>query len=336
MNGLQLTPEEYVTEIIMSNDRFLLLEGADDEEFFTIICNLLKQNEAQISAEKLYLLKKIIIDTAERIQGELGNRAKIEKICDLVAQEPPDVNNRVLGFVDREFREFEWSNDLKDHIKTHKINKRLIWSRGHSIENYFFEISTLRKAFNDYLVSSFYQEAFEIFESKFEHTLRIACALSLAGLSENLLKLIANSVNWQCIDITSTSLKIDLEEWGKILNKEKKLDQFRIQKLFNKFEVYLNMTNQCDIETSRWLSHGHIGFNFMFVVYSKCLYITALDLSDPRKNPSQEAEKVNQHKDTRFRTVANAWVRNQSVEFQGDNLNDFPIKCFWMLINDFQ
>ena len=75
-------------------------------KFFTIICNLLKQNEAQISAEKLYLLKNIIIDTAERIQGELGNRAKIEKICDLVAQEPPDVNNRVLGFVDREFREF--------------------------------------------------------------------------------------------------------------------------------------------------------------------------------------------------------------------------------------
>jgi hypothetical protein len=40
MNGLQLTPEEYVTEIIMSNDRFLLLEGADVEDFFTINCNL--------------------------------------------------------------------------------------------------------------------------------------------------------------------------------------------------------------------------------------------------------------------------------------------------------
>lgn len=34
MNGLKLTPEEYVTEIIMSQDRFLLLEGADDEAFF--------------------------------------------------------------------------------------------------------------------------------------------------------------------------------------------------------------------------------------------------------------------------------------------------------------
>lgn len=334
MNGLQLTPEEYVTEIIMSEDRFLLLEGSDDEDFFILIYNLLRNNKDRISAEKLDLLKNIIIDTAERIQGELGNRAKIEKICDLVAQEPSNVNNRVLGFVDREFREFEYSNYLKDYIKTHKINNRLIWSRGHSIENYFFEISTLREAFNDYLVSSLYQEAFEIFESKFDYTLKIACALSLAGLSENLLNPIAKSLDWQCIDITSTSIKVNLETWGKILNKRLKLDQLRIQNLFNKFQTYLDMTDQCDIETSRWLSHGHIGFNFMFVVYSKCLYITAS--SDQRKNHDEEAEKVNKNKDTRFRTVANAWIRSQSIKCQGNNTNDFPIKCFWMLINDFQ
>ncbi|MGB5772268.1 MAG: DUF4435 domain-containing protein [Crocosphaera sp.] len=332
MNGLQLTPEEYVTEIIMSEDRFLLLEGSDDEAFFILVCNFLRSNKAQISSEKLALLKDIIIDTAERIEGELGNRAKIEEICNLIAQEPSNVKNRVLGFVDREFRYFEYINELKDHLTTHKINNRLIWSRDHSIENYFFEISTLREAFNDYLVSSHYSEAFEIFESKFDHTLRIACALSLAGLSENLLQLIATSLDWKCIDITSTSVKINLEKWGEILNKKKKLDQLRIQNLFNKFETYLNMTNQCDLETSRWLSHGHIGFNFMFVVYSKCLSITAL--SDPRKNHSEEAEKVNKHKDTRFRTVANAWIRSQSIEFQNNHIHDFPIKCFWMLINE--
>jgi hypothetical protein len=334
MNGLQITPEEYLTEIIMSENRFLLLEGSDDEKFFILIRNYLRKNEAQISAEKLDSLKSVVIETAERIQGELGNRAKIEKICELVAQEPSNVNNRVLGFVDREFREFEYSHYLKDNIKTHKIYNRLIWSRGHSIENYFFEISTLRETFNDYLVSSFYQEAFEIFESKFNHTLRIACALSLAGLSEKLLKPIAGSLDWQCIDITSTSLEINLEKWSDILNRKFNLDPLRIRNLFHKFETYLNRTDQCDIETSRWLSHGHIGFNFMFVVYSKCLFIATS--SDHRKNPSKEAEKVNKNKDTRFRIVANAWIRNQSLEFQDNTLNDFPIKCFGMLINDCQ
>jgi hypothetical protein len=44
MNGLQLTPEEYVTEIIMSKDKFLLLEGSDDEKFFILICNHFRKN----------------------------------------------------------------------------------------------------------------------------------------------------------------------------------------------------------------------------------------------------------------------------------------------------
>ncbi len=133
MSGLQLTPEEYITEISFSKSRFLLVEGSEDEAFFTLIYNFLRSNKAQIPAEKLDLLKNIIIDTAEGIKGELGNRAKIEKICELVAQESSNVSNRVLGFVDREFREFEYNNELNDNIKTHKINNRLIWSRGHSI-----------------------------------------------------------------------------------------------------------------------------------------------------------------------------------------------------------
>lgn len=333
MSGLQLTPEEYITEIIMSEDVFLLLEGSDDENFFILICNHLIKNAATISAEKLNLLKSIVIETAEQIKGELGNRAKIEKICDLVAREAPNIKNRVLGFVDREFREFEYSNYLKDNIGTHRINDRLIWSRGHSIENYFFEIETWREAFNDYLVSSLYQEAFAIFDSKFDDILRIACALSLAGLSENLLQPVSNSLNWQCIDITSTSIQVNLEEWQKILDGKFKLDQVRINNFIAKFETYLGMTYQYNIEISRWLSHGHIGFNFMFVVYGKCLYITAL--SDPRKNHRQEADKVNKNKDMRFSTAARAWIRKQSLEINNNN-HDFPIKCFWMLINNFQ
>ena len=161
--------------------------------------------------------------------------------------------------------------------------------------------------------------------------------MSLAVVSlENLLTftLIAESLDWRCISITSTSIEIDLEKWGEILDKKKKLNQLRIQKLFNKLETYLNITDQCDIQTSRWLSHGHIGFNFMFAVYGKCLYETAS--LDQRKNHIKEAEKVNKNKDTRFHTLANAWIRSQPIEFQSNETHDFPIKCFWILVNNCQ
>ena len=58
-------------------------------------------------------------------------------------------------------------------------------------------------------------------------------------------------------------------------------------------------------------------------------------------NPEQEADKVNQNKNTRFHTVANAWLRNKFSSFPNDNcqdfndnLQDFPIKCFWILIRN--
>ena len=61
MNELQLTPEEYIIEIIMSEYKFLLLEGSDDENFFILIRNHLTKNAATISAEKLDVLKNIIL-----------------------------------------------------------------------------------------------------------------------------------------------------------------------------------------------------------------------------------------------------------------------------------
>jgi hypothetical protein len=212
MSGLQLTPDEYVTKIAMSKDIFLLLEGSEDKIFFTLIRNKFEQVFLDSHSDDLNLLLKINIETAEEIKGMLGNREKIEKICNLVSQENQNTRDRVLGFVDREFREFEYINSLQDKLGNHRINEGLIWSRGHSIENYFFDLATWKEAFNNYLVSELYQEAFEIFESKFNDILKIACSLSLAALSENLLKPIPTTLDWKCIDITSKSIQINLEE----------------------------------------------------------------------------------------------------------------------------
>lgn len=326
MTGLQLTPEEYVTEIIMSKDLFLLVEGSDDEVFFTVIYNHLKDMYLDTSSTKLNKLKKLRIETAEQIKGALGNRDKVETVCNLIAQESENIQERILGFVDREFREFEYSNHLKDKLNNHKINDRLIWSRGHSIENYIFEISTLRETFNGYVISSFYQEAFEIFESKFTDILRISCALSLAAKSQDLLSVIDKSLDWQCIDITSQSISINIEKWKNILKKRMKLDQLRIDNIQNDFQQYLTLMNTNTSEILRWLSHGHIGFSLMFTIYGKCLYIIALD--DGKKNADKEAEKINKNKDMRFFISSKAWIKcNYNNNF------DFPIKCFEILIN---
>jgi hypothetical protein len=90
------------------------------------------------------------------------------------------------------------------------------------------------------------------------------------------------------------------------------------------------MTRDYNVEIDRYLSHGHIGFNLMFVIYSKCLYTVALSKSN---NAIKEADKGNKNKDMRFPVVANAWIRNKSIEFSNQDTQEFPITCFWILIH---
>jgi len=46
---------------------------------------------------------------------------------------------RSIGFVERELRYFDLEDCIHDLIGDHKAVNHLVWSRGHSIENYFFE-----------------------------------------------------------------------------------------------------------------------------------------------------------------------------------------------------
>ncbi len=81
MSGLQLTPKEYLTAIIMSNDLFIIVEGSDDQDFFTLIYNHLQNIYINNSPEKINFLKKVRIETTQQIKGSIGNRQKVETIC---------------------------------------------------------------------------------------------------------------------------------------------------------------------------------------------------------------------------------------------------------------
>jgi hypothetical protein len=132
---IQYTPAEFRNFLMMSHDKHLLVEGIDDKIAFKLLF------------EELSGKHDIKIDTAERLinfERPLGNREKVEEICRTVTGR--SFADKLVGFVDREFREFEWDNDIRDNLGQHKVDGRLVWSRGHSIENYFFDFIILREA----------------------------------------------------------------------------------------------------------------------------------------------------------------------------------------------
>ena len=80
----------------------------------------------------------IVIDSAEMIrecEGVFSNREKVEYIHALAAD-----HAKLAGWVDREFRMFAVGPSIVNELKGHNVlDASLFWTRGHSIENYFFD-----------------------------------------------------------------------------------------------------------------------------------------------------------------------------------------------------
>ena len=110
MQGLVLSCNEFVAAIQMSKLPHILLEGSNDKAFFMRMC------EAAFGTAPQSL---VTITTAEQIKAEdsvVGNRDKVEKVCELVARR--SFRNRFLGFVDREFRGFAFVQALRGCLKS--------------------------------------------------------------------------------------------------------------------------------------------------------------------------------------------------------------------------
>ena len=131
----------------MSSLPQILLEGSQDKVFFLRMCEATNSVEHDAVGGQSHC----IITTAEELMSEVsgvGNRTKVERVCELIAAWP--FQRRFIGFVDREFREFTFSEIVGDGLRSHRCKDRLVWSRGHSIENYLFDFRVIRESLCDF------------------------------------------------------------------------------------------------------------------------------------------------------------------------------------------
>ena len=122
----------YLKKIQMACTKILLVEGEEDR----IAINSLLYEYSLKNESK----HNVVIDLSEIVSDDklyaLGEREKIEKIYD-VASVGLSSTNKFYVFVDREYRNFD-TNTISDNLPTHFIEGNLFWTRGHSIQNYFF------------------------------------------------------------------------------------------------------------------------------------------------------------------------------------------------------
>lgn len=288
MAALKYTPADYRNLLRMSRRKHLLVEGVDDRRFFIFIID-------ELSTNGFVEMPKFDIDTAEGLiefeEEGLGNREKVENIYRSIKGKSFEQN--LVGFVDREFREFELNPTLIDKIQYHKVEDQLIWSRGHSIENYLFDYLILRTPLRDLGTTIQFENALEEFSKIFESVIRFACSVSLTGLELEQLSTLRGSINHNIFDLKQSEIGINFNEWMRILIKMGQKQAF-IEEAFKKFRFWESIVDNADFDTVRWLCHGHIGFRSIWEVYNSCV------VKQDNKSKSQERKALGAKENLRF------------------------------------
>jgi hypothetical protein len=253
----------YIMKLRITNTPVLLVEGSNDKRAFL---RLLEHfNHSQVGT----ITNKLVIDTAEMLKSPPpGNRAKVETVCaNLGANED---FNHFVAFVDRELREFS-VDELEDAIGDHRVVGRLVWSRGHSMENYFFDPEVFREAALSTTVIDGFAEAIDAYRANFHSALRIACSVSLAALEHDALRYAAGAIHMDVVSNGEVGAILDVERWEINLLKSTRSNRELVSSIVESFEIWERRLAEADLEFLRWMSHGHIGLTVLWKVLCMCL-----------------------------------------------------------------
>lgn len=307
---LSYTPAGFRNLLRISHNQHLLVEGKDDKIAFKLLLDELDEPQT------------VTILSAEIISGPAGNREKVEAICRSVSGHP--LAAKVVGFTDREFREFARNPGFSDQLKTHRVADRLVWSRGHSIENYCFDLEIIRDAFGGY--TEYYTKALALLESHFESVLRLGCAATLTGLDfNNRLNLIQDSVDWEIVDIQPSTITLDVTGWQDRLQSRFKLQPSQAAHLITRFDAWHTRIKNADIQFARWFCHGHIGLAFISEIYARCIFEVCAHLDEKARRT-----EVNRFRSDGYITQFNNCLKTWSRGIKGSQY-EYPKPVFNLL-----
>ncbi len=322
MPGLSMTHDEFVTEISMSDIPYILLEGPQDRNFFDILLQSIQSKSGRPSTSR----PAVEISTAEALKSDenvQGNREKVEKISEIVGKKP--FRNRFVGFVDREFREFKLAGKIADDLaKQHRVG-RLVWSRGHSIENYLFDFEIFQEPLFDCSTNGeVARVALERLRDNFSTILNIACALGLAAHKMQQLSVVRRTVRYTLLKSSGASLKWDIDKWRIELTGRGNIALPTIIELIRQFEHWLNVTQASDPDDVRWSCDGHLGMRLIWEAYAKFVYDVSRSQDGVRPNArNQRSSLLGVNENAKLNHLARNWSRRSP-----SNGEDTPRICF--------
>ena len=185
----------------------------------------------------------------------------------------------------------------------------MVWSRGHSVENYLFDFRCFAEKAKEYLPAEFLSTAVQLFQQVFQDAVRVACALGLAGYhhpTQNL-KVMSRAVDWHCLSMDGGRLVLDLERWKQELA-QKHMASDWINEGEKQYLKWWVIVSSADYQVVRWLCHGHVGIAAVWAAFARCVYQACSTLTPvERDNLAKAAATAN--KQIRFRGVVEQWTQ---------------------------
>lgn len=307
--------------------KHILVEGKDDKY-------LVEKLWHDLFAEKNLTGTKIIVDSADALikieenNSPIGsNNRKVEFVTNSIVEKP--YKDGFVGFADREFDKFELTCDLnvelQDFLGNHEIAHRLAKSRGHSIENYIFDIHLLCETLEILSMTAYTRKAIGLFKETFEPSLRIACSLGLVASKAQILSRIKSVIDYDLIQITSNNQVIfNLDDWLAKVG-ERNITDEKIQTIKNDYEIYKEQVSKASFSLVRWMCHGHIGYDFLRALYIRCLVESCPSENDKQKELSGITWVA---KDKMLYAFINSWVK----KIEQNQYEEYP-RCIFELLN---
>jgi hypothetical protein len=328
-NGSSLSPKQYLNLVEMSDRKRILVEGRTDKKVFdSLLDALFRQVPQGISRQNIHV---DVAETLIRGNTNMGpsKRERVEYICAEV-QNTPEAE-KLVGFVDREFREFKEGDTLRDRLNGHRVIGRLVWSRGHSLENYGFDVYILRQSLREhsryYRDTDYFSRAFSLFENLWESAIRLACTYSLIAEEDREIDALKSIISWKIIETSPSRVLLNQVLLKQVLTERREFNA-KAERLIERFHFWEERVNRADFSCVKWMCHGHIGFRFILSVFANCIVEICRQENIPENEFVRVVSKTIFHtsEDNIFETCSKTWIYESLL-----NRCDYPVESLVLL-----
>jgi hypothetical protein len=255
MQGYSLSG--YLNAVLRRSGKTLLIEGVSDR---TIINRLKLEKEEERQTPTKGIVDCVQIITGPEVQG-LGNKARIGAVRLAVNALASPTRERVLdkfaSLTDREWDDIALNNGLPNTWNPPTQGPGSFTTVGHSIENYFFSVSStiayLKQYFPNDLTAAFLQDL----SNRFHKMIAVATAYSLELKSANALGRSDGAICNLRVNWTGNRYHLDPSINGVLTSRGLQMPVNFVQEVNSGADFYLAAYQTA--EPGRWLCHGHLG-----------------------------------------------------------------------------